>query len=364
MLQTLFKTKITPALVIYETILKSNIERAASSIINDRGIKLRPHFKTSKILEVATLQREYGAVGFTCATVEELQALCGRGFLDLFFANQPIGYSKIKKIIEIATQCDLKIALDSMESAIPVSEAAIQAGIKIPYLIEIDTGLGRAGVAPSEAFQLAKNIKELPGLILNGIFGHEGHLYLTRDIEERKKKGREIGEMTVNAAEKIRKMGIECDTVSVGSTPGLISAPFVKGVTEARPGTYVFNDENQNYLGVSKPDSCAVQVVSRIISRPKSKVAIIDAGLKAMSSDRSLQNKGYGSIQGSNDKINFYTAFEEHGVLTGDGVEPLEVGDLVGIIPNHACGTVNMWSKALVVRNNCITAEWSITARH
>ena len=354
---------ITPKLILKEEILQKNINQTAVTVIRNGSIDLRPHFKTSKMLEVASLQYASGAIGFTCATLSELESLLAGGFSDLFWAHQPIGKLKVAAVISLALRCNLKIALDSLDAARPISDAASHAGIEIPYLIEIDLGLGRAGVLPQDAAVLAQKLHDLPGLSMQGVFGHEGHLYGIRDVKRRSVQGVKVGQAIVNAAMKIRDVGLPCKTISVGSTPALASAPFVDGVTEARPGTYVFNDDNQNYLHVSTVAQCAVRVIARVVSRPRRGVAIIDAGLKAMSSDRSLRNNGFGSVQGL-DGIFFETAYEEHGLLTGEEVDRLNVGDLIEIIPNHVCGTINMWSRVMIVKGEAIIGQWDIVGRH
>ncbi len=353
----------TPRLVVEEPVLDANIERMAGAIVRHGGRALRPHFKTSKMVEVARRQIAAGATGMTCATAGELSALVDAGFTDLFWAHQPVGDGKVRAVIDLARRCDLRIALDSMAAAQPVSDAAEAAERTISWLLEIDTGLGRAGVLPADAVPVAQSLSNLPGLRFQGIFTHEGHLYQTRDVAERAAAGTALGETMAATADALRHAGLDCPTVSVGATPAAASAPFAQGVTEARPGTYVFNDDNQTFLGVATHEQCAVRVIARVVSRPRAGGAIIDAGLKAMSSDRSLRHDGFGTPAGY-DRLAFDGAYEEHGLLTGPDADRLEVGDLVAIIPNHVCGAVNMWSSALVTRDGDIIDEWSIVGRH
>lgn len=354
---------LTPRLVLDETIMHANIGRMADAIAGAGSVRLRPHFKTSKMIEVARAQLAAGAIGFTCATVGELGVLLSEGVSDLFWAHQPVGKAKVTAAISLARRCTFKVALDSVEAARPLAEAAEAAGTALNYMLEVDTGLGRAGVLPENAVATVKAITTLPGLNLAGVFTHEGHLYGTRDPDERAVAGRRVGETLVQTAHAIREAGFACETVSVGSTPSSASAPFVEGVTEARPGTYVFYDDNQTYLGACTHADCAVKIIARVVSRPRPDAAIIDAGIKAMSSDRSLRDAGFGFIPDV-ENIRFTAAYEEHGLLTGPGANQLKVGDLVSIIPNHVCGAVNMWSKALIVNNSKIAGEWAITARH
>ncbi len=354
---------LTPRLVLDEAVMLDNVARMAKAVIAEGGRRLRPHFKTSKMIEVANAQRASGAIGFTCATVAELEALIGAGVDDLLWAHEPVGDEKVAAAIDLNRRAKVAVAIDSPAVAKPLSQAAAAAGMTLPYLVEIDTGLGRAGVKPDAAVAFAKEISTLPGLRLEGVFTHEGHLYGVRDAGERAVAGTALGATLAGVGRALRDAGFPADVVSVGSTPAAASAPFADGVTEARPGTYVFNDGNQAFLGAATRDQCAVHVVACVVSRPRPGAAVIDAGLKAMSSDRSLTGHGFGVVEGFPD-VTFDAAYEEHGLLTGPGADRLRVGDLVAILPNHVCGCVNMWSSALVVRDGAVADEWKVVARH
>lgn len=354
---------ITPLLLLDRRVLADNIRTMANHL---RRRNLRPHFKTAKMIEVAQQQIEAGASGFTCATVGEIDALLAAGVTDIFWAHQPVGEKKIAAVLDFNRRGSVKVAIDSLAVARPLAQAAAQNGLTIPYLIEINSGLGRAGIASGnwqQLVQLVHDLTAVPGLQFTGIFTHEGQLYQIKSSSQRDEQGRKIGRDLVELADRLAAARFLCPTISVGSTPGANSVPLVEGISEARPGTYVFNDANQCYLGVASQENCAVQVISRVVSRPRPQTAIIDAGLKAMSSDRSLSGNNYGNV--SNYREIFFTAaYEEHGVLTGPGVELLEVGDVVAIVPNHVCGTVNMWSEALISDGQSIIDCWRIVARH
>lgn len=353
----------TPVLVVDKTVMQKNISRMAKAVITEGGKALRPHFKTSKMIEVAKAQRDAGAIGMTCATIGELRALIDAGFDDLLWAHQPVGEAKVEAAITMNRDARVAVALDSVAAAKPLSDAAAAQGVTIPYRIEINTGMNRAGVLPQEAAGLAVDLASLPGLSLEGVFTHEGQLYGTRDPEARALKGAGVAQHVLSAATGIRDAGLAAGIVSVGSTPGAAAAASADGVTEVRPGTFVFMDTNQAYLGACGLEDCAVSIVARVVSRPRSGAAIIDAGLKAMSSDRSLSGDKFGTLPDHVD-LNFEVAFEEHGLLSGSGADALEVGDLVRIVPNHVCGAVNMWSRALVSDGVRIEDEWQIVGRH
>jgi D-serine deaminase-like pyridoxal phosphate-dependent protein len=358
----------TPALLIDRARMEANLTAMAASI-NTAGVALRPHFKTSKCLAVARRQLAYGAIGFTCATPAEVTLLQDAGIEDVLWAHQPVGPAKVAFAVQAAARGGLTIALDSVEVAEPLSKAASASGVTIPFVLEVDTGLHRAGVDPDKAVATANAASALPALELRGVITHEGHLAQHgSDRTALEAAGRVAGQTLVQVAEAIRAEGHECPLVSVGSTPGATSAPFAKGVTEARPGTYVYFDSNQVGLGSARVGQCAQTVLTRVTSTQRAGIAIIDAGVKAMSSDTIATSGRLGIVCDAQanplDGVDFLSANEEHGFLTGPGTANLHVGDLLRVIPNHACGTTNMWSALHFVDDDKATERHPIEARH
>lgn len=351
----------TPALLVDHDLMARNISDMAARA-RAAGVRLRPHFKTSKCLAVAHAQLAAGAAGFTCATAAEVAALQGAGVGNLLWAHEPVGPAKVDFAVRAATRGGLTVAVDSVEIASPLSEAATAADVTVDYLVEVDTGHGRAGVLPEQVVPLARELARLPGLALRGVFTHEGHL--SRHLGDRTQLeavGRQVGETMVAVAMALAADGHPCPVVSVGSTPGATSAPEVAGVTEARAGTYVFYDANQVALGSAVAQQCALTVLTRVMRVRADGVVLVDAGVKAMSSDVFRAGNGFGVVAPD---VEFMNANEEHGFLTGPGTDGLRVGNLLRIVPNHACGTVNMWSSMYVVEENIAVARWETTARH
>lgn len=363
------ETADTPRLVADVTRMEGNI-RVMSDALSDAGVSQRPHFKTSKIIEVARRQLASGAVGFTCATSAEVEALLTAGINDIFWANAPATPRKAELAAAFNARGRVAVGLDSIELATRVSKAANRAGVVIPVRLEVDTGLRRTGVSPDASLQLADGIAELAGLELEGVYIHEGQLASLRlEREELIRHGREAARSLVNVAAGLREAGHPVPVVSVGSTPGWDSAPFEPGVTEARAGTYVFYDANQWRLGSAAIDSCALTVHSTVVSVVRPGEIVIDAGIKAMSSDGSNRDRTFGVVvDGGGQPVEgvvFARAYEEHGVLEGDpAVMPWQVGDCVRIIPNHACGAVNMWSRVIAERFAGPIESWDVVGRY
>lgn len=357
----------TPALTVDVGRMDANIA-ATAQVFADAGVALRPHFKTSKCVQVAQRQRAAGAAGFTCSTPAEVRALTEAGFTDLLWAHQPVGPGKVGFAAE-AGAAGLTIIVDSAAVAEPISAAAAAAGVTVPYLLEIDTGQGRTGVLPADAPALLRQLNTLPGLEFRGVITHEGQLSsIVDDRPALELAAAAVGAAVASVAEQIRATGQDCPIVSVGSTPGMRSAPFADGVTEGRPGTYVYFDANQTRLGSCRLEQCASSVLTRVVSVNREGSAIIDAGLKAMSSDALTPANGAGIVVDLHGVpvpgLTFVTANEEHGFLAGEATAALAVGDLLRVIPNHACGTSNMWSRLLAVHPDGHLEEWPIVARH
>ncbi len=361
----------TPALLVDRGRLEQNISRMAVAL-GSAGVSLRPHVKTSKCWPVAKRQLDAGAIGFTCSTPAEMSWLLGHGVEDLFWAHLPVGPAKVDFAVRAAGTGRVTVELDSVEVGLPVSEAAADRGVVVPYLLEVNTGQGRTGVDAGQALDVLDRLVALPGLRCRGITTHEGQLSALVGVDERGRAGSDVGVRMVRLAEDLRVAGHQIEVVSVGSTPGVASVPLTGGVSEARPGTYVYYDRTQLRLGSATLEQCALSVLGRVVNASRDGRVIIDAGTKAMSMDAVAALGGLGLVCDLHLEplvgIDFGEANEEHGFLTGPGTAALAVGDLVRIVPNHACGTTNMWSRLHVVdeggEHPGVSEIWPIEARH
>ncbi|MGC5617247.1 alanine racemase [Georgenia sp. Z1491] len=352
----------TPAVLIDVPTVRRNIAQMAQ-VARDFGVALRPHWKTSKCAEVARMQLEAGAVGLTAATAAEVEALVDAGIGDVFWAYPPVGPHRVGTALRAARRTRLIVGVDSLESARPLAEASAAEGVDVEVRLEVDTGLRRTGVDPDDALPVARRLAALPGLMLEGVFTHEGHVQgLGADPERRMEVGTAAGRLLAEVAERLRADELAPESVSVGSTAGARSAPSAAGVTEARPGTYVYGDENQVAIGTVDPADTASTVLSRVVSTQRGDPVVVDAGIKAMSSDGSLHGDGrIGTVVSDSGGV-LATGYEEHGVLRG--ASPLRVGDLVRIRPNHACGLTNMHDHVLAVDGGIVVDVWPVLGRH
>jgi D-serine deaminase-like pyridoxal phosphate-dependent protein len=235
--------------------------------------------------------------------------------------------------------------------------------VHMDVAIEVNTGQNRSGVPHGDAtVALARKIARLPNLHLVGIMTHEGHAN-SADPSEIEQIATRAGEDIVSTAESIRAEGIDLEIVSVGSTPAAFITARVKGITEVRPGTYVFNDNSAFRYGHLGVDDMAARFVATVVSRPAVNRAVLDTGSKALAMDPSKAHRGHGYIVG-HPKAIIVKLSEEHGVVElPEDEQGFEVGDRVEVIPNHICPTVNLMDEMLIVRNGHIVDTWKIAAR-
>lgn len=351
----------TPALLLDARKLAANIARMAE-IARSGGKSLRPHVKTHKTIEIADMQRKAGAQGITVAKLGEAEVMASAGFDDIFVANQIVGSTKLERLLRLLDRARVIVGVDSLEVALPLSDACTRAGVQCECRVELDTGLDRAGVRSVEAaLALTEQIAELPGLRIDGLFTYEGHANAVESVQRRavcEQAAATLRETACGLAER----GIPVSVQSVGSTVGAEYMAAIPSVTELRSGNYVFHDMSQVARGASL-DLCALSVLATVISRPSPHVAILDAGTKALSGDKAPSGSAFGRVLEEPDAI-FDWANEEHGHLRlPEGGSRLRVGDKVRVVPYHACTTTNMHDEICVVEDDRIIAQWRVAAR-
>jgi len=356
----------TPILLVDLPRMERNI-RTMAEFAHSAGIKLRPHIKTHKIPALAHLQLASGARGVTVAKVGEAEVMADAGIADILVCYPIIGMEKLERLAHLARRTHITVAIDSFEAARQLSDAAGRYGVHFDLFLEVDSGLNRCGLPPGDpVVDLAKQLLRLDGLEITGVCTHAGHAIRATSASEREGIARHEGESVVFTRDRLRSAGIRLREVSVGSSATVRVSGRVAGVTEIRPGTYIFNDYMQTTAGSCSEDDCALTVLSTVVSRPSPDRAILDAGSKSLSSDfhhMTERMAGYGYIKGSRDTL-VARLSEEHGVVhLTQSDPPLAIGDRVEIIPNHACAALNLWDVLHGVRDGEVETVWPILAR-
>jgi D-serine deaminase-like pyridoxal phosphate-dependent protein len=351
----------TPALVVDLDVLERNIARMAARA-REAGVRLRPHAKTHKCPEIARLQRAAGAWGLSVAKVGEAEVFADAGFDDLFVAFPVVGEDKGRRLLSLADRARLGVGVDSVEGARTLARPFREARRSLDVVLKVDVGYGRVGVLPERAVEVARRIGGEAGVRLRGVFTHAGHGYLAETQAAVEEIGRIEGERLAAVAADLRAAGIAVEEVSVGSTPTAARAMRAAGVTECRPGNYVFHDASQVALGTCGVEDCALTVVATVVSVPAADRAVVDAGSKTLSSDPLRPRPGgYGQVLGRASRIEKLS--EEHGVVAVAEGESFRVGERVRILPNHACVVANLHDCLVGVSGDRVEAVLDVAAR-
>jgi D-serine deaminase-like pyridoxal phosphate-dependent protein len=368
----------TPALILDLAVLERNCAGMAERA-KRQGVRLRPHLKTAKSAEVASIATRGQFGGITVSTVAEAAYFAAHHYRDLTYAVG-IAPQKIPALAAIQRRHDAIITLitDTVVGATVAAETAAMEQSVFPVLVEIDTGGGRGGIAPDgpELIAVAEAVARSRSLKLAGVLTHAGHSYHARSIDEIRSIAEQERSGTVRAAERIiTAAGLPCETVSVGSTPTMVYAERLDGVTEIRPGVYTFFDLDQVGLGVCTEEDIAVSVLATVIGHNRrSERILIDAGALALSKDLSASeftsNIGFGLVRPVHGAVvppvHLFVAevHQEHGLIAAaEGELPwdsLPIGAKVRILPNHACLTVAPFDRYHIDQGDGLAGvEWS-----
>jgi len=352
----------TPALVVDLGRLALNLDRMAAYAAL-HGLSLRPHVKTHKSSRVAADQMRLGAVGLTCATPRELEVMSDVA-RDLLWAYPPVGAARLERVLSLPYETRLTVALDSAEAARALSEAAERAGRRVGVYVELDVGMRRVGVANADgALALARLVAELPWLRYAGVAFYPGHV--RQRGAEQGPALRALGDSLGVVLDALDRAGLRPAVVSGGSTPAAWRMHEVPGVTEVRPGTYVYNDRVTAALGACDWDDCALTVLATVVSTAVPGQAVIDAGTKALGREPMADGAGagFGALL-ERPEVTVRAMSEEHGILDlgGSGWRPA-VGEQVRVVPNHVCVTVHLHDTVHGVRNGLVETSWPVAAR-
>ena len=349
----------TPALILDRAVLRRNLKRMSERLRN-AGVMLRPHLKTAKSVEVGRMAVEGHDGRITVSTLAEARYFADGGFTDILYGVGVVP-SKLAAVAELRRRgVNVRVVTDNLAVARAIADAA-KNGDTFSVFIEIDSGGGRAGLPWPELpglLEIAHILHGTPGVELAGVMTHAGHSYHESTPDGIAAVAEQERQAIVGAAEKLRVNGIPCPIVSGGSTPTAMLSRDFTGITEMRPGVYVFNDLDQEYIGSCAPSDLALSVLASVIGHyPHRNQVLVDAGALALSKDISAQEfkpqVGYGTIVDAPAKdMAVVACSQEHGFVGAE--EPIPYGNLpsgsrVRILPNHACITAAAYDRYYVV---------------
>ena len=350
----------SPALLVDRAKLAANI--AAMQAVCDRhGMELRPHIKTHKMVAVARQQLAAGARGLTCAKLGEAEAMLPSGVDSVFVAHSLVDEAQARRITALVDRVrDFRVGVSSEAQAEALMRLAAAAGRKLAVMLAVDTGLGREGVRDIPAAQrLAARVHRSPRLELRGCYTHEGHCY-----------GAARDERVRRAADVIERLCSARDAIDAGlaAWPGcsasaeLIAQASAGRVQAVRPGAYVFGDLSLTRgSGVMTSDAVGLHVMATVVDLPEPGLALIDAGSKTFSSDRTPD--GISALAADGRDLAVVRVNEEHGYVRGNAVSKLRVGERVVFTPAHVCTVINLADEVSVVEDGKLVDRWPIEAR-
>jgi D-serine deaminase-like pyridoxal phosphate-dependent protein len=352
----------TPAAIVDLDRLFRNLDRAAS-YATMHGLALRPHVKTHKTAWIAAEQMQRGARGVTCATPREAEVMSGVAD-DILLAYPPVA-AKARRMAQLAASDKITVALDSLEAIDTIERAARDANTQIGVYVELDLGMHRVGVPAVEAaVGLAKRIERSEALSYEGIAFYPGHI--REPVSSQRSSIDRLAGALRAALDMLIAAGVPPRVVSGGSTPTLWQTHEIPGVTEMRPGTYVFNDRTTAEIGACEWDDCALTVAATVVSTAVPGQAVIDAGSKALGREplRGTDSSGgFGALLDRRDVV-VKSMSEEHGLLdlSRSDWRP-RVGDVVRVVPNHVCIVVHLNDLMYGIRGDRVERSWPVEAR-
>ncbi len=349
--QSAFSALDTPAVCIDLDVVDANLQRF-QAYCDSHGLAARPHIKTHKLPDFAHRQLELGAKGITCQKIGEAQVMAASGIDDILLTYNILGEVKLARLKELAQHCRLTVVADNQVVVDGLAEA-FAGGPALRVLVECDSGGGRCGVQkPAEAVTLAQAVDGAQGLHFAGLMTYppKGRIEVVRDW---------LGE----AMHTFQRAGIECEVISSGGTPDIWRAHEVTAATEHRAGTYIYNDRMMVRAGAASWETCGLDVLTTVVSRPTETRAVLDAGSKALSSDLGGL-EGHGYIREYPDAV-IHSLSEEHAVVdlsACTGAKPA-IGERVRVVPNHACVVSNLFNSVHGLRDGKVERLFTVEAR-
>ena len=365
----------TPQVLVDHTRAMNNIARV-QALASVSGVRLRPHAKTHKSPVVARWQIRAGAAGICCAKVGEAEVFVGAGITDIRLPY-PVNPSNAPRLLALMDRASISIIVDHPLVVRGWSDAMQRAGRTLDVLVKVDVGFHRCGIDPNaDALGFIQTVAKLPGLKLRGLLSHAGHAYHAASDNELSTIARQEAETLAGLRARAAASGIALDEISVGATPTLRFSVGQKGVTELRPGNYVYFDRTQVALGAASLDDCALTVLATVVSKHAGRI-VLDCGSKTLTNDlaRGISKAtGYGAVlAGETDDVDCTREIdetltierlsEEHATVRVTGETRLEPGDRVRVLPNHSCVVSNLVDVVRLVDGDQVIDTLPVAAR-
>ncbi|MGC2399320.1 MAG: alanine racemase [Acidobacteriaceae bacterium] len=332
----------TPALLVDMDAMEANLKRMAD-FFAEGPCRLRPHYKNHKCVALARRQLAHSAVGITCATLGEAEALARNGIWNILLANEIADPVQIERFLQLAQVTDIVVGIDNERAVTAMAKASARANVLLQVVVDVDTGMGRCGVPPGEPALALAQLATAQGMRVRGLTGYEGHCVRLPPGPAKVEAIHQAMGPLVETAKLMRSHGIAVDIVSAGGTGTHATSGRFPGITEIQGGSYLLMDTD--YQTVCPEFELALSVLGTVISRSANERLILNAGLKEISAERGLpvlKNAPGARLR----KLN-----AEHAIvdITDPGF-PAQVGDHLEIWAHYSDATVNLHRRIYGVR--------------
>ena len=363
----------TPQVLVDRARAQSNIERVQALAARARTT-LRPHAKTHKSPIVARWQIDAGAVGVCCAKVGEAEVFADAGITDIRLPY-PVNPSNAARLLPVMDRAAVSIIVDHLDVARGWSEAMQRAGRTLDVLVKVDVGFHRCGIDPTGTpIEFLQAVSAMPGLRLRGLLSHAGHGYHAASEADLATIALQEAATLISIRERAAASGIALDEISVGATPTLRFSAGQPGITELRPGNYVYFDRTQVALGAATLDDCALTVLATVVSAPAPDRIILDCGSKTLTNDQArgiAKAPGFGAVLAGDGEaprsvdgsLTIERLSEEHATVRVSGTTRLRPGDRVRVVPNHSCVVSNLVDVVRLVEGDRVIESIPVAAR-
>jgi len=339
----------TPCVLLDIDAVDRNIEKMARHF-GPLDCSLRPHAKTHKLPFIAHKQIEAGAIGITCAKLQDAEGFAAAGVNNILIANEIVSPEKIVQVVNLSQTADIIICIDNFQNATDLSASAIHSGTRLDVLVEVDVGLARCGLQPKgPTLEFVRKVSKLKGITFRGIMGYEGGLF---NLEESEKTRicQERNRALVDTKQTLEQDGFEVEIISAGGANTYTITGHCAGITEIQPGSYVTMDDWNKKHGLDFEQ--AIMILTTVISRPVRHRIVTDAGLKAISMDHGLPR-----IVG-HEGMTIESLSEEHGRLKlSDTCPSVRIGDKIEIVPSHGCTTIPLYERYVIMKDDVVVEE-------
>lgn len=363
----------TPQVLIDGARLARNLSQMQEAATR-HGLRLRPHAKTHKSPVIAHMQVDGGAVGICCAKIGEAEVFAEAGIADIRLPY-PVNPANSDRLMALMDRAAVSIIVDNLDVAAGWSRVMTASGRRLDLLVKVDVGFHRCGIDPAMpgALEFVRKVASLPGLQLRGLLSHAGHAYLASSEQQLGEIARIEAAILRELAAAARRDGIPIEETSVGATPTFRFSAGEPGLTEIRPGNYVYRDRTQIALGSATLDDCAMTVMATVVTKPAPDRVILDCGSKTLAIDGARgigEHPGYGLVlrdleaPEADANLLVFRLSEEHATVHAlSGKTDLEPGDRVRVLPNHACVVSNLVDQVRLVDGRTVVDTLPVAAR-